>query len=190
MRGGCFSVISPATPAAAPNFVISPGRANEIMQSLTMKWPGHGLAEDAEMNQYVEGEYMMADEYDHLLRDPGDFFLRVYLPRTRRRWRLCGNLLRSGTRSECPSMVYAAAGQPDVRAAFQAIVDAGKEYAVFQQASAEIAREGAGCRLPPPSRQLGACAVRRFGRYACAALMGSWPTSIDGRKSSLRPWRQ
>ena len=146
--------------------MISPGRANEIMQSLTMKWPGHGLAEDAEMRQYVEGEYMMADEYDHLLRDPGDFFLRVYLPRTEAALAPLRKLTPFRHTLGMSVMVLAAAGQPDVRAAFQAIVDAGREYAIFQQAGAEIAREGAGCRLPPPRRRLGACAVRRFGRYA------------------------
>ena len=31
--------------------------------------------------QYVEGEYMTADEYDDLILDPSDFWMRKYLPR-------------------------------------------------------------------------------------------------------------
>ena len=138
----------PSDTCAAPTFEIYPGRANEIMQNLTMKWPGHGLADDAEMNQYVEGEYMMADEYDHLLRDPGDFFLRVYLPRTVAALAPLRKLTPFRHTLGMSSMVLGAAGQPDVRAAFQAIVDAGKEYAIFQQASAEIAREGQAAGFP------------------------------------------
>jgi hypothetical protein len=34
------------------------------------------------MYQYVEGEYMKADEYDHYMLDPTDYNMRVMLPRT------------------------------------------------------------------------------------------------------------
>jgi hypothetical protein len=133
---------------AAPTFEIHSGRANEIMQSLTMKWPGHGLAEDAEMNQYVEGEYMMADEYDHLLKDPGDYFLRVYLPRTVASLAPLRKLGAFRHALGMSAMVIGAAALPDVRAAFQAIVDAGKEHEVFLKAGAEIAREGQAAGFP------------------------------------------
>ena len=46
--------------------------------------PGHGLPKDASMNQIVEGEYMMADEYDAYMTDPSDYFMRVMTPRTTR----------------------------------------------------------------------------------------------------------
>ena len=51
----------------------------------TWKYPGYGLGPNATF-QYVEGEYMKADEYDDFLEDPSDWALRVYLPRT------CSNL--------------------------------------------------------------------------------------------------
>jgi hypothetical protein len=44
------------------------------------KWPGHGLPDDA-MYQYVEAEYMKAEEYDDFISDPSDFMLRVWAPR-------------------------------------------------------------------------------------------------------------
>jgi hypothetical protein len=34
------------------------------------------------MNQFVEGEYMMADEYDKYMLDPTDYNLRIMMPRT------------------------------------------------------------------------------------------------------------
>jgi hypothetical protein len=54
-----------------------------LMDSLDfkqLKWPGHGMGPDNSY-QFVEGEYMMADEYDHYLLDPTDFMIRKYWPR-------------------------------------------------------------------------------------------------------------
>ena len=53
---------------------------NEMLGTKNMKWPGHGLPETSNY-QFVEGEYMKAEEYDHFLEKPGDFLFRVYLPR-------------------------------------------------------------------------------------------------------------
>ena len=44
------------------------------------KWPGHGLGDD-NMYQYVDGEYMKAEEYDEFICDPSDFMLRKWAPR-------------------------------------------------------------------------------------------------------------
>ena len=54
-----------------------------ILDSLDFKqllWSGHGLSSDSTY-QFVEGEYMTADEYDHYLLDPLDFMMRKYWPR-------------------------------------------------------------------------------------------------------------
>ena len=59
-----------------------PGRASEMINSLSSKWPGHGLPDDAGMQQFVEDEYMKADEYDVFINDISDYCLRYYLPRT------------------------------------------------------------------------------------------------------------
>jgi hypothetical protein len=50
-----------------------------------LKWPGHGVAPHLSY-QYVEAEYMKAEEYDHFLQDPTDFMFRRYWPR------ICGAL--------------------------------------------------------------------------------------------------
>jgi hypothetical protein len=44
-------------------------------------WPGHGVLESASY-QYNEKEWMLPEEYDHLISDPSDYILRTYLPRT------------------------------------------------------------------------------------------------------------
>jgi hypothetical protein len=58
-----------------------PGKVLDILDYKLYVWPGHGLPIDATEIQYVEGEYMMPDEYDHLILNPSDFWMRIYLPR-------------------------------------------------------------------------------------------------------------
>ena len=59
----------------------TPGNVFETLDMKTMKWPGHGLAPELS-HQYVEGEYMKADEYGLLIDDLSDFLLRVIVPRS------------------------------------------------------------------------------------------------------------
>lgn len=68
-----------------PDFGGSPaligcGKVFEVLGYKQYKWPGYNLPEDSGY-QYVEGEYMMADEYDAFIDDPTDFWLRTYMPR-------------------------------------------------------------------------------------------------------------
>ncbi len=51
-----------------------------LLDDRQTKWPGFGLPADKPM-QYVEGEYMKAEEYDEFLEDPTNFTLRKFLPR-------------------------------------------------------------------------------------------------------------
>jgi hypothetical protein len=60
---------------------ILPGKALEILDYKLYIWPGHGLPQTTTGFQFVEGEYMLQDEYDTLIRDPSDFWTRTYLPR-------------------------------------------------------------------------------------------------------------
>lgn len=59
----------------------------EVLDFRQLIWPGHGLTSD-HTYQFVEGEYMTADEYDHFLLDPTDFMIRRYWPRIC--WKLKG----------------------------------------------------------------------------------------------------
>src|SRR4030042_361384 len=43
-------------------------------------WPGGPVPDNYEY-QFIEGEYMKADEYDMFLNDPSGFMIRRYLPR-------------------------------------------------------------------------------------------------------------
>jgi hypothetical protein len=43
-------------------------------------WPGHGLDENTQF-QFIESEFMKAEDYDAFLDDPTDWVIRTYLPR-------------------------------------------------------------------------------------------------------------
>ncbi len=132
---------------SSPGMVFS-GRASEIINSLISKWPGHGLPDDARMQQFVEGEYMKADEYDVLLRDPSDFCLRYYLPRT------IGALAPFEHFSPLPHILgmpnrfIGPAVMPAVQAMFQAIIDYGKETAKWHGPIMEFNREALSAGYP------------------------------------------
>ena len=64
-------------PALSP-----PAKYRKSSVPSSTKLPGLGLPKEATMNQFVEGEYMMADEYDRYMLDPTDYNLRVMMPRT------------------------------------------------------------------------------------------------------------
>jgi uroporphyrinogen-III decarboxylase len=61
------------------------GKAYDLLGYSTYKWPGSSLPDDTPF-QYVEGEYMPAEDYEALTNNPEGYMLRTYLPR------VCHNL--------------------------------------------------------------------------------------------------
>jgi hypothetical protein len=64
------------TPAFAGN-----GKIFDTLDYKLLRWPGHGIPKDATGYQYIEGEYMLPEDYPALIEDPTDFWLRTYMPR-------------------------------------------------------------------------------------------------------------
>lgn len=56
------------------------GNALEAIGFKQLQWPGHGVG-DHQPFQYLDREYMFADEYDDFIFDPTGFYLQKYLPR-------------------------------------------------------------------------------------------------------------
>lgn len=66
-----------------PDLIFGPIGGPEMIKHLgdrSWKYPGYGLGPN-ESFQYVEGEYLKANEYDDFLLDPGDWGVRTYMPR-------------------------------------------------------------------------------------------------------------
>jgi uroporphyrinogen-III decarboxylase len=105
-----------------------PGKASEILGLKTWKWGGHELKESQEF-QFVETEYMLADEYDSFLKDPGDFVLRTMMPRMATALEPMGKLPPLLLMSDCNSPLELAnlAGQPDFREMLERLIQAGEQ---------------------------------------------------------------
>ncbi len=122
-----------------------PGRVLDLLDYRLYRWPGHGLATGAPGYQFVEGEYMRADEYDHLIRDPSDFWTRVYMPR------IFGalepfRLLQPVTDvTEIVNVVthFAPYARPEVQALLQTLLDVGRELARWAEVTSGGRRGGA-----------------------------------------------
>lgn len=59
---------------------VYPAQWYSILGARHYKWPGGDLPEDKTF-QFVEKEYLLADEYDQFLASPNDFTMRVLWPR-------------------------------------------------------------------------------------------------------------
>ncbi|MGB9803556.1 uroporphyrinogen decarboxylase family protein [Desulfofundulus sp.] len=109
-------------------FLAPPGRFFEILDYKLYEWPGHGVQPDRSY-QCLEAEYMKADEYDALIQDPSDFWVRVYFPRVFGALKPFEKLAPLTDVMEivltCGSFIPF--GFPDVQAAFKAVLEAGNE---------------------------------------------------------------
>lgn len=127
-----------------------PGAALALGDRMT-RWPGHGLGPDGSF-QFVEHEFMKAEDYDAFLRDPSDWAVRTYLPRAFAELEGLAQLpplaLASfGTYNLLNLGVLAA---PPVAAALRAIVRAGEEQAAADARTADSMRRMAALGFPPP----------------------------------------
>jgi uroporphyrinogen-III decarboxylase len=118
--------------------LVFPGRVLEITDHHLHKWPGHGLPDNASIYQFVEKEYMKADEYPALLKNPADFWWRFFLPRTVGAFESFSKLPPMGGMMGVPVGFYAAMADPDVEAGFKTMIEAGKEVLKWQEAVREI----------------------------------------------------
>jgi hypothetical protein len=67
------------------------GPVLDVLDYRQMQWAGRQLAADTPF-QFVEGEYMRADEYDEFFDSPGDFTIRKYWPRIAGAFKAFGDL--------------------------------------------------------------------------------------------------
>jgi uroporphyrinogen-III decarboxylase len=128
--------------------MVYPGKVFDIVDYKLYAWPGHGLPMNATGFQFVEGEYMAADEYDAFFTDPSDFAMRVYLPRVVGALEPFRKLPPLTYLLGTPQRILPVTAQPDVMSAFQALIDAGKERARYQQVIMKFSREAQAAGFP------------------------------------------
>ncbi len=143
--------------------IIGSGKIAEAMQSRVTKLPGIGLPENATMNQICEGEYMLADEYDRLMMDPSDYYLRVNLPRTTGLFESFKKL--PTIRNMQGAMWINALADPDIRKTFQTLMDLADEQKKYQSIAMK-AHMMAISRGYPAFRGMGIMAGAPFDHFA------------------------
>jgi len=132
---------------AGPGSVL-PGRVYDLIDYRLYQWPGHGVPDDARGFQYVEREYMLAEEYDALIKNPSDFWMRTYLPRVFGVFEPFKHLQSFTDIIELPGGYFAPFSRPDMQAALQALIAVGKEYREWSAVVGECTREAQAAGVP------------------------------------------
>ena len=128
--------------------LVYPGRVIEMIGHKLHKWPGHGLPDNAQMYQFVEGVYMKPNEYDDFMENFSDYWMRVFLPRTAGALEPFQYLPGFNPVLTNPLGWVASFANPGVQKAFETLIECGKEITKWQQAVGEVNREALADGLP------------------------------------------
>ena len=132
-----------------------PGKVWEILDYKVYSWAGHGLP-DTHQFQTKEGEYMTADDYPFLIRDPSAFWMKRYIPR------VFGALEPMRMMASLPSITEILSigpavlpfAMPEVQEMMQKLIAAGQEamktFQAGQQITNTVEGEGFPMLLGPP----------------------------------------
>ena len=131
-----------------PPIMVPPGRALEAVDYKLYRWPGHGISGDTTSYQCVEAEYMKADEYDALIKDPSNFWLRTYMPRVFGALKAFPQLPALTSFEEIAIQSFVPFGLPDVQAGFKALMEAGTESLKWIAAVGAVAGEATAAGMP------------------------------------------
>jgi hypothetical protein len=130
----------------SPRTVV-PGKVLDMLGFKLYRWAGNGLREDQQY-QFVEGEYMKAEEYQDLIDDPTGFFLTVYFPRIFGELKSLEKMPLLPPVHEMPLVPPAVIpfGMEDVKSLFQKLGEAGDEtnkwHSIMSRVSASIMGKG------------------------------------------------
>ncbi|MCK4273371.1 MAG: hypothetical protein KAW90_00660, partial [Dehalococcoidales bacterium] len=125
----------------APSLVF-PGPVMDMIDYKLEKWPGHGLADDAPIYQFIEGEYMPPEEYDALITDPADYLQRYFLPRSVGAFSAFKKLSPITPFVAIPVWYISQFGDPEIRQAYQTLLDAGQECMKWMAVVGEVSQAG------------------------------------------------
>ena len=132
----------------APTTIV-PGKLLDILDFKLCKWPGHGVSKRQEY-QYVEKEYMKADEYQDLIDDPTGYFMSVYFPRIFGNLKPLEKMPLLPIVNEIPCVPPAAIpfGTEEVQSTLKTLMQAGKETTRWLTAVRRINRSVMGKGYP------------------------------------------
>jgi len=129
--------------------LLAPGPVLDMVDLKQIKWPGHGISSNHSF-QFVEGEYMKAEEYDAFIEDPSDYIIRTYLPR------IYGTLepfkmlppLHSMMMGYAAVHLTAVLARPEVTSAIETLSKAGAESLRWRSVMDSLQKELTGMGFP------------------------------------------
>jgi hypothetical protein len=157
-----------------PGFVFS-GRVMDIMDYKNYSWPGHGLGDDVNTFQFIEAQYMKADEYDAFIKDPSDFGFRVITPRIVGAAEALADFPPLNTFMGTPMSLTAPFARRKMRDAFKRMIAAGEEMERQQKILREFNREALEMGFPAGRGGMGIAPFDVIGDF----LRGTEGTAID-----------
>ena len=122
--------------AQSPFGNILTGPLLEAIDYKQMQWPGGQLGPDVPF-QFVEGEHMKAEEYDHFISDPMDFVIRKYWPQIYGKLQSFANFPPFRNAMTYTSTgIFSIFSSPEIRSMLDTLKKAGREskrYGVYAQ---------------------------------------------------------
>jgi len=128
--------------------LVFPGKVLEIIDFKLEKWPGHGLADHIESYQFIENEYVKAEEYDKLINDPSDFWLRTFMPRAMGACKAFEKLPQLTAFIGLPVFYLAYFADPEIQAAYKKLMEAGVETMKWMQVVNDVSQKSLEAGLP------------------------------------------
>ena len=125
-----------------PPSLVFPAKVLEMIDYKVQKWPGHGLPDYAPSHQFVEGEYMKAEEYDTFIQDPADYLQRYFLPRSVGALEPFSKLAPLTPFVAIPVGYVAQFADPEIRKAYETLFSAAQEAMKWAMAVGEIGQIG------------------------------------------------
>jgi hypothetical protein len=155
-------------------FIFS-GKVMDLADYKTYAWPGHGLGDDVNIHQYVEGQYLKEEEYDLMMKDPSDFAFRVLAPRTIGSAYGLQYFPPLNTMLGMPMIALQPFARKDVRESFKRMIAAGEAMEQWQKETMDFNRESVEVGFPAGRGGMGIAPFDVIGDF----LRGTQGASID-----------
>jgi uroporphyrinogen-III decarboxylase len=115
--------------------------------------------------QYIEGEYMRAEEYDALIKDPAHFLLTTYLPRAVGAFAGFRKLGPMTQVFSVPVFYIAQYGDPEVRASVRTLLEAALETVKWQEAVDDVSCASLEAGVPSMRGAMSGAPFDRIGDF-------------------------
>jgi uroporphyrinogen-III decarboxylase len=131
-----------------PPSLVLPARVMEMIDFRLLRWPGYNLPDNTASYQFVEGEYMPAEEYDDLIRDPADYLQRFFLPRAAGALKPFSKLAPLTPFVAIPVGYVGQFADPEIRQAYETLFEAGQEAMKWAMAVGEVSQVALSAGFP------------------------------------------